>query len=90
MAAKGTNPQVVRYKSVEAAAKSGDSRAALLALRDRLARDIDSCKSRRDLAALSLRFLAVLERIDAGRPSPRTLADELRERRAERLTEPLK
>jgi hypothetical protein len=88
MTARSTKSLVARHESVEAAAKSGDSRAALLALRDRLAKEIDGCRSKRDLAALSLRFLAVLERIDAGRPSPRTLADELRERRASRLQNP--
>lgn len=88
MTARSTKALVARHESVESAAKTGDSRAALLALRDRLAREIDTCKSKRDLASLSLRFLAVLAAIDAGRPSPRTLADELRERRESRLQNP--
>lgn len=38
---------------------------SLRALRDRLSADIDDCDSKRDLAALSQRFVDVLAQIDA-------------------------
>lgn len=64
--------------------------AGLVALRERLALEIDSCDSSRDVAALSIRFMDVLAQIDelsggavaAGAPvSP---LDELRRKRSER------
>jgi hypothetical protein len=59
--------------SVAAAAGSGDRLAALTALRDRLAVEIDDCSSKRDMAALSLRFMDVVEQIEelsrGGKPS---------------------
>lgn len=41
-------------------ARQGDRRATLLALRDRLADELDSCDSKRDVAALALRLQSVL------------------------------
>lgn len=38
--------------------------AGLIALRDRLANEIDQCDSSRDVAALSIRFMDVLKQID--------------------------
>lgn len=51
--------------SVQAAAKSGDKLATLLALRDSLASTIDGCESGRDMAALSKRLMEVMDEIQA-------------------------
>lgn len=60
----------------------------LKALRDHLARSIDDCRSKRDLAALSLRFQSVLEEIDeiesGSTQSAGSPADEIAERRRAR------
>jgi len=73
---------------VEAAA-SGDRLAALRALRDRLAEEIDGCQSSRDMAALSRQLTDVLGQIDAleraSAPAEKgTGLDELNARRAAR------
>jgi hypothetical protein len=47
------------------AARSDDRLRALKTLRDSLAADLDACASMRDKAALSQRFMDVLEQIDA-------------------------
>jgi hypothetical protein len=71
---------------------------ALIALRDLLAVKIDECRSDRDLAALTNRFLQVLEQIEAlespvakaadDKPGstvvPKTTVDQIRERREAR------
>lgn len=66
----------------------GGRLVALIALRDRLAGDIDVCESARDVAALSQRYMDVLEQIDALeklQPAKKgTGLDELERRRAER------
>lgn len=49
--------------TVHEEAQSGDRLRALVALRDRLALEIDGCDSKRDMAALSLRFMDVVEQI---------------------------
>ena len=49
---------------VEAAA-SGDRRATLIALRDAIARTIQSCESGRDMASLSKRLMEVMDELDA-------------------------
>ena len=49
---------------IEAAA-SGDRMATLVALRDEIARTIQSCGSGRDMAALSKRLIEVMGEIDA-------------------------
>ena len=46
-------------------AKSGDKRKTLEALRDKLAETIVSCESGRDLAALSRRFIDVIDELDS-------------------------
>ena len=67
------------------AAASGDRLAALRALRDRLATEIDDCDSPRDLAALALRLTDVLTQIDAVPNTEQvSAADELADRRARR------
>ena len=47
------------------AAKSGNRRATLEALRDKLAISIASCESGRDVAALSKRLMEGMDEIDA-------------------------
>lgn len=47
------------------AAKSGDKRETLIALRDKIAQTIDSCESGRDMAANSKRLMEVMAEIDA-------------------------
>lgn len=63
----------------------------LKALRDRLARDIDDCQSKRDLASLALRLQSVLEQIDeiegASGQSEDSPADEIAARRRARELE---
>jgi len=66
--------------------------AGLVALRERLAAEIDGCESARDVAALSIRFMDVLAQIDeisggsAAGAAPASPLDELRRKRAERKT----
>lgn len=47
------------------AAKSGNKRDTLVALRDRLAEIIESCESGRDVAANSKRLMEVMQEIEA-------------------------
>lgn len=47
------------------AARSGDRRATLEALRDKLAVSIADCESGRDVAALSKRLMEVMNELDA-------------------------
>lgn len=47
------------------AAKSGDKRKTLIALRDKLAETIDNCESGRDMAANSKRLMEVMAEIEA-------------------------
>lgn len=52
--------------TVKAAAESGQRRALLVALRSRIAKDIDSSRTpARDLAALSRRLLEIAKEIEA-------------------------
>lgn len=65
--------------------RGGERLASLEALRDRLADEIESCDSKRDLAALSQRLADVLDKIDEIPTSKRvSRADEIAERRAAR------
>ena len=68
------------------AAASGDRIAALQALRDRLAQELDRCESSRDVAALASRLQSVLAELDTIAPpiGAETPLDVLRARRAER------
>ena len=47
------------------AAKSGDKRATLIALRDKLAETIANCDSGRDMASNSKRLMEVMAEIEA-------------------------
>ena len=47
------------------AAKSGDKRETLIALRDKLAETIQNCDSGRDMASNSKRLMEVMAEIDA-------------------------
>lgn len=47
------------------AVKSGDKRATLIALRDKVAEQIDKCESGRDMAALSKRLTEIMADIEA-------------------------
>ena len=47
------------------AAQSGDKRATLIALRDKLAETIENCESGRDMAANSKRLMEVMAEIEA-------------------------
>jgi len=47
------------------AAKSGDKRATLLALRDKLAETIENCESGRDMAANSKRLMDVINELES-------------------------
>ena len=47
------------------AAKSGDKRDTLEALRDKIAASIQDCESGRDVAALSKRLMEVMNEIEA-------------------------
>ena len=66
-------------------AAPGGRLAGLIALRDRLAVEIDSCDSARDVAALSRQFTDVLAQVDelqgGVEDKPLTALDELRRRR---------
>ena len=68
------------------AAATGDRIAALQALRDKLAQELDACESSRDTAALAGRLQSVLADLDAVGPpiAAETPLDVLRARRAER------
>ncbi len=77
--------------SLVEAALSGDHLTALVALRDRLAVELDGCESSRDVAALAARFADVLAQIEAAkRAKPEqkkgTTLDELRARRSARVS----
>jgi hypothetical protein len=75
---------VSQHVSVASAAESGDQLKALKALRDKLAREIDECGSKRDLAALARQLSAVLADIEAFRPPRISKRDELAAKRARR------
>lgn len=47
------------------AAKSGDKKATLIALRDKLAETIQNCDSGRDMASNSKRLMEVMAEIEA-------------------------
>ena len=69
------------------AAKSGDKRATLIALRDKLAETIENCESGRDMAANSKRLMEVMAELEA-LPDPKTIKvskhDRLKEKREKR------
>lgn len=63
----------------------GDRKASLVALRDRLAADLDECQSARDVSSLSQRLMDVLAQIEllekAAPVAEGTALDELANRR---------
>lgn len=62
------------------AARSGDRRRTLEALRDKLAASIQDCESGRDVAALSKRLMEVMGELDAlPQPSAEDELEELQE-----------
>lgn len=63
------------------AARSGDRRETLEALRDKIASSIQDCDSGRDVAALSKRLMEVMGELDA-LPKPSGDGDELAELQA--------
>lgn len=66
---------------------SGDRERALVALRDRLAAQIDATASGRDVAALSLRLVDVLNELKkSSPPAEKSPVDEIAARRANRRT----
>ncbi len=69
------------------AAKSGDKRATLIALRDKLAETIDNCESGRDMAANSKRLMEVMAELES-LPDPKEIKiskhDRLKEKREKR------
>lgn len=62
------------------AAKSGDKRATLIALRDKLAETIQNCDSGRDMASNTKRLMEVMAELEA-MPDP----DAKRESKHDRL-----
>ena len=56
------------------AAKSGDKRATLIALRDKLAETIENCESGRDMAANSKRLMEVMAELEA-LPDPKVIKE---------------
>lgn len=51
--------------SLTEAARSGDKRATLTALRDKIAETIENCESGRDMAANSKRLMEVMAELEA-------------------------
>ncbi len=61
------------------AAKSGDKRATLIALRDKLAETIENCESGRDMAANSKRLMEVMAELES-LPDPTTIKESKHDR----------
>jgi hypothetical protein len=64
--------------SVSSAARSGDALATLVALRDRLAVELDHSRCKRNIARLAGQFVAVLAQIEVLKRSPRTVRTGVR------------
>lgn len=73
-----------KRQSLASVAEQGDRATTLCALRDVLAREIESCDSPRDVAALSGRLADVLAQIEAIKPPQTSKRDELARKRAKR------
>lgn len=63
---------------------SGNHLAALIAIRNRLAAELDLATTPRDIGILSKQLVEVLAQIAAIKPSEKSKVDELAEKRAER------
>ena len=61
------------------AAMSGDKRATLIALRDKLAQTIENCESGRDMAANSKRLMEVMAELES-LPNPTTIKESKHDR----------
>jgi hypothetical protein len=86
-AAEAPNSVTPEHVSVASAAKTGDTLATLIALRDRLAQQLDQTHSARDVAALSRQLSAVLTQIgNMPKPEP-SLRNEIAAKRARRQAE---
>lgn len=59
------------------AAKSGDKKATLIALRDKLAETIQNCDSGRDMASNSKRLMEVIAEIEAIEEEERAVKDAI-------------
>lgn len=74
------------------AARSGDKRRTLIALRDKLAETIDNCESGRDMAANSKRLMEVMAELEAlPDPDAQVVAskhDKLKQKHDNRQTNP--
>lgn len=74
--------------SLTEAAKTGDKRATLIALRDILAKTIENCESGRDMAANTKRLMEVMAEIDAlpdpAKPTRVSKHDKLKQRHENR------
>lgn len=66
------------------AAKSGNKRETLLALRDKIAATIENCESGRDMAANSKRLMEVMAEIEA-LPDPKETKTSKHDRLKEKL-----
>lgn len=66
--------------------KASDDTAALIALRDRLAIEIDSTNQPQILAILSRQFLAVIAELAELKPPAASRVDEIAEKYAQKLT----
>lgn len=75
-----------RSRSLSEVASTGSTLAALEAVRDLIAADLEACESMRDKAALYLRFTDTINAIDAIRPPEvkGDAVDEIAARRAAR------
>jgi hypothetical protein len=74
---------VAQRDSITAGIAKGDS-AALEALRDRLAREMDETDSQRLLAVLGRQFVAVVAALSKMKAPPTTHVDQIVKRRAAR------
>lgn len=63
---------------------SGNQLEALIAIRNRLAAELDLATMPRDIAQLSKQLVEVLEAIAAIKPAEKSKVDELAEKRAKR------
>jgi hypothetical protein len=74
------------------AARSGDKRKTLIALRDKLAETIDNCDSGRDMAANSKRLMEVMAELeslpDPDAPAIVSKHDKLKQKHDNRQTKP--
>lgn len=78
--------EVLHVTNLVDAAKSGDKRATLIALRDILAKTIQECDSGRDMASNTKRLMEVMAEIEA-LPDPATQKVSKHDRLKNKLNE---